>query len=255
MHKTEAIEGEVLEETIDNLPAERPAASQAVGGLFRTDDPVEVVERATRAANALMDVVRTKGLSSQIQGREYLNVEAWTTLGAMVGLSARTEWSKPLLSPDGKVYGFEAAVEVVNSQGVIVGRSEAQCTRGERTWANRDDYALRSMAQTRAMGKALRMPLGFIAVLAGYEATPMEEMPDPSEVRRPTTTTSEPDLPEKAKAALLKKLREALDGRAEPEWQEPAIIEAGNRQWGTHYKSLDDFTAKHLKFVLEAVPA
>jgi hypothetical protein len=33
------------------------------------------------------------------------------------------------------------------------------------------------MAQTRATSKALRVPLGFIVVLAGYEATPEEEMP------------------------------------------------------------------------------
>jgi hypothetical protein len=37
------------------------------------------------------------------------------------------------------------------------------------------------------MGKALRMPLGFIAVLAGYEATPAEEMP--------TSTTQGDDIP------------------------------------------------------------
>ena len=44
-------------------------------------------------------------------------------------------------------------------------------------WSGRDDYALRSMAQTRAVSKALRLPLGFIVALAGYEATPADEMP------------------------------------------------------------------------------
>jgi hypothetical protein len=33
------------------------------------------------------------------------------------------------------------------------------------------------MAQTRAMAKALRSVLGFIVVLAGYQATPADEMP------------------------------------------------------------------------------
>jgi hypothetical protein len=33
------------------------------------------------------------------------------------------------------------------------------------------------MAQTRAVSKALRGPLGFVVTLAGYEATPAEEMP------------------------------------------------------------------------------
>jgi hypothetical protein len=33
------------------------------------------------------------------------------------------------------------------------------------------------MAQTRATSKALRVPLGFIVTLAGYEATPEAEIP------------------------------------------------------------------------------
>jgi hypothetical protein len=33
------------------------------------------------------------------------------------------------------------------------------------------------MAQTRATSKALRQPLGFVMTLAGYAATPAEEMP------------------------------------------------------------------------------
>ena len=41
----------------------------------------------------------------------------------------------------------------------------------------RDDYALRSMAQTRATSKALRQPLGFVMSLAGFDPTPAEEMP------------------------------------------------------------------------------
>jgi hypothetical protein len=45
----------------------------------------------------------------------------------------------------------------------------------------RDDYALRSMAQTRALSKCLRAPLGFIIQLAGFAATPAEEIPDSPE--------------------------------------------------------------------------
>jgi methylglyoxal synthase len=48
--------------------------------------------------------------------------------------------------------------------------------RSEKTWARRDDYALQSMAQTRATSKALRLPLGFVMQIAGYDATPAEEI-------------------------------------------------------------------------------
>lgn len=141
------------------------------GGVFAVREPAEMIEQAARTADVLKDVVRARGLVSMIGGKEYLTVEAWSTLGVLVGCTARTEWTRPIEG------GFEAAVEVVNVNGLVIGRAEACCLRSERNWAKRDDYALRSMAQTRAMGKALRMPLGWIAVLAGYNATPAEEMP------------------------------------------------------------------------------
>ena len=243
--ETEVVEGEL----VVHEPAQEIAPR---GGLFNTNDPELVVEKATKTADVLMDVVRNKGLSTMIQGREYLNVEAWTTLGAMLGVTARTEWTKPLLDPDGVTYGYEAAVEVINANGQVIARSEAQCTRGERTWANRDDYALRSMAQTRAMGKALRMPLGFIAVLAGYEATPMEEMPAPQNVvARTGNTGNQAPRGNAISAAVLKK---KLATRTEPQWGEQAVVEAANRQWNAAYTSIDELTAEQRKMVYMAVP-
>ena len=47
--------------------------------------------------------------------------------------------------------------------------------RDEPNWRDKPDYALRSMSQTRATSKALRLPLGFVVALAGYEVTPAEE--------------------------------------------------------------------------------
>jgi hypothetical protein len=47
----------------------------------------------------------------------------------------------------------------------------------ERTWSQRDAYARRSMAITRATGKAFRLGFSWIMTLAGYEPTPWEEMP------------------------------------------------------------------------------
>ncbi len=142
-----------------------------VGGVLSVRDPEQMLEQAANLANRLKDVVTKAGLVSTISGKEYLTVDAWTTLGVLVGCTARTEWTRPIEG------GWEAAVEVVNAHGLVVGRAEASCLRAERNWKNRDDYAIRSMAQTRAMGKALRMPLGWIASLAGYQATPAEEMP------------------------------------------------------------------------------
>jgi hypothetical protein len=139
--------------------------------LFHTDDPVEVITRASRAAEALKGVIRQQGLVSNIQGREHVRVEGWTTLGSMLGVVPVVTWTRPTTD------GWEARVEARTLDGRVVGAAEAMCSKSERTWRSRDDYALRSMAQTRATSKALRGPLGFVVTLAGYEATPAEEMP------------------------------------------------------------------------------
>jgi hypothetical protein len=156
------IQGEAL--AIREEVAAPPAA------LF-AGEPDEIVTRAVKVADALKKVVESKGLIKKIQGRDFVEVAGWQTLGTMVGVTAFCEWSREL--PD----GWEARV-TVRRNGQDIGAAEAQCTRAEKTWKARDPYALRSMAQTRATSKALRSVLGFIVVLAGYADTPAEEMPD-----------------------------------------------------------------------------
>lgn len=138
--------------------------------LFRTEQPDEVVVRATETAKALAKVVKRQKLTTKISGRDHVRVEGWTLLGTMLGVFPVCVWTRKLDD------GWEARVEARTLNGQIVGAAEAQCLRSERTWASRDDYALRSMAQTRATSKALRQPLGFVMTLAGFDATPAEEM-------------------------------------------------------------------------------
>lgn len=150
--------------------------------LFRTDDPAEVLARAVETAKPLAQAVRDRGLAVEIQGREHVKVEGWTLLGAMLGVFPVCVWTRKLED------GWEARVEARTRDGATVGAAEAQCTRGENQWSfepvgrdgkklqPRDDFALRSMAQTRATAKALRQPLGFVMQLAGFNPTPAEEM-------------------------------------------------------------------------------
>jgi len=143
----------------------------APANLFRTDDPAEVVSRASAVADALKGVLVKQKLTSTISGREYVRVEGLQTVATMVGLTPVTTGTRRLDN------GFEATCEVRTLDGRVVGAATAMCTRDERTWAKRDDYALLSMAQTRATAKALRSVLAFVVSLAGYETTPAEEMP------------------------------------------------------------------------------
>jgi hypothetical protein len=146
--------------------------------LFGTPDPAAALVRITEYADALKDVLDKQKLTSMISGRRHVSVEGWTLLGSMLGVFPVCQWTRPVLNTEGNRVGWEARVEAVTRAGEIVGAAESMCTTRENQWKSRDDYALRSMAQTRATSKALRQPLGFIVVLAGYEGTPEEEMPE-----------------------------------------------------------------------------
>lgn len=164
---------------------------QAAVTLFRTDDPVEVLQRAGAAATALSDALKRQGMTTKIQGRDHVNVEGWQTVGSMLGVYPVKEWVRELPWPDeltealqkqkamGRVYGYEASYRAQRADGAVVGSGEGTCSRGEvKPWLDRSDNALRSMAQTRATSRALKSPLGFVVTMAGYTATPAEEMPD-----------------------------------------------------------------------------
>jgi len=173
----QAIDAEIVEESAGELAVREPHAPLT---LFGTEDPVLVIEKASRVASALMEPVEKQRLYAQISGSKYPKLEAWTLLGSMLGVFPIVIWTRKVSDPE----GWEARVEARTRSGELVGAAEAECLRSESKWRNRDDYALRSMAQTRASSKALRVPLGFVMVLAGFDATPAEERgaetPEPS---------------------------------------------------------------------------
>ena len=158
--------GEIVEAVVVQSQELAPA------GLFKTDDPVEVVERATRVADSLKDVIKQRELYTMIQGKPHVRVEGWQLVGAMLGVTAVCVET---VEVEG---GWKATVEARTADGRVIGSASALCTKNEKRgpWKSADDYARLSMAQTRATSKALKGPLGFVISLAGYQTTPAEEM-------------------------------------------------------------------------------
>lgn len=159
----------VTEEIIESTATElEPVATPAT--LFRTDDPTLVLKRAEEVANALAPVIRKAGLVSQISGKDYLTVEAWQTLGAQVGVT-------PVIVSTTRIeQGWEARCEARTLDGRVVGAADSMCLTSEERWEDSADFEVRSMAQTRAMSRALASVLRFIPTLAGFAGTPAEEM-------------------------------------------------------------------------------
>jgi hypothetical protein len=139
-------------------------------GLFGTDDPDAIIEKACHMARILKKIVDKQGLIVNIKGKDFPKVEAWQTLATMCLVNAVCEWTRPVEG------GWEARVCVYNRNGQIIAAAEAQCTTKELGKNKWEDYAIRSMSATRAASKAYRSNLGHIMVLAGYQATPAEEI-------------------------------------------------------------------------------
>lgn len=138
-------------------------------------DPEKVLEAASRAAKALQRVVESNKNAVLIGGKQYLTFECWQTIGEFYRYGVKVH-SAEGTEIDG-VKGFKARADVIDlGTGTIVGGAESFCMRDEERWASRPSFQLASMAQTRAGSKALRTRLAWVAVLAGYESTPAEEM-------------------------------------------------------------------------------
>lgn len=203
----------VVDDPADDEPGRELALTSAGGGaIIAAEKPAEVLAKATEIADVLKDMIERQGLAVNVGGkRKHVEVGGWQALGAMLGalggqaLHAETVWTRKIGEPVeyhvtepwkkwGKVDGkravieegtreydveghdWEARVEVRTPDGRVVGSAEAMCSRAESSWARRPDPAVRAMAETRAESRAYRRAVGWIVNIAGYSATPADEM-------------------------------------------------------------------------------
>lgn len=125
-------------------------------------------------ATNLKDLIVQNRLFTRIRGKNYVNVEGWQIAGAFTGVIPIVENVENL--SQGTLYKYRAEVSLQDQNGNKVGYGVAICTNKEKGKEMFDEYAVASMAQTRAVGKAFRMKLGWLLKIAGYETTPAEEM-------------------------------------------------------------------------------
>lgn len=106
--------------------------------------------------------------------KKFANCEAWQFAGTCLGLvSVCTELE--CLS-DANEIKYKAVVCIYNKNNQIVSKGFAICSNREKLKQYFEEYAIASMAQTRAIGKAYRLLIGWVMKAAGFEATPSEEM-------------------------------------------------------------------------------
>ncbi len=154
--------------------------------ISKTYDIAKPAEAVSMAV-VLKNVVVNQGLYTNIKGKNYAHVEGWMLAGMLTGISVIVEEPKDL-SKAGEIK-YSATAKLYQGDKVV-GIGYALCSSKESTKSKFDEYAILSMAQTRAIGKAYRNKIGFIMKLAGFQATPSEEMHKVGEtISDPTTTT------------------------------------------------------------------
>lgn len=151
--------------------------------------------KTMQLANELAKFIKERNLTSNIKGKDFVQVDGWQFAGSQLGIVPI------LISLENqsceKQYKYRAEVELRRlTDNALVGRGIAICTNKESTKRNFEEYAIASMAQTRAEGKAFRMLLSWLMKAAGYETTPAEEMED----------YERPDMPTEGEKDLLRKL-------------------------------------------------
>ena len=156
-------------ERADQTLSGHPGASLAVLG----DSPTAAMQKAEEVVRYMAAKCTDGRYISNIQGRLYPKVEWWTTVGMSLGLFPVEESSVRLDREDELIY---EAVAEVHWHGEVVTRASAICSSSEDNWHGSPEYAIKSMAMTRATGKAYRIGLSALAVMANLEPTPAEEM-------------------------------------------------------------------------------
>jgi hypothetical protein len=142
---------------------------------------VDAYRASTEAANICKEIV--VATSSNIQGKRYVAVEGWQALATAHGctLGARdVERVEGGVRAIGEVRRMSDGQLIATGEG-FVGEDEPTWYGGQsrgRTLPKRADYAIRAMAQTRAMSRAGRSAFAHVVVMmnAGLATTPAEEM-------------------------------------------------------------------------------
>ncbi|MFD2785236.1 hypothetical protein [Hymenobacter rubripertinctus] len=126
-------------------------------------------------ATDLAKFIKENKLTTNVQGKEFVNVEGWQYAGSRLGIVPVVEHVINVSNDQEIKYQAKVILFDLKS-GQTVGAGFAVCSSKEQGKKFYQEFAIMSMAQTRAIGKAYRNILAWIIRAAGYEPTPAEEM-------------------------------------------------------------------------------
>lgn len=178
-----------VEQNTEVAIVEQDQSSLPDYAILNPDIPMRAkIDVATDVADCLSNLVKSQGLVvTGLNGRnkdaEYVTVEGWEVLGTMLGIVPVTTIIDEMKNDKGRIIGYKARATLYQNPiiendnivgGTVIARAEATA---DKSGFQRDLFAIASMAQTRALGKAYRMGLSWIMKMAGFEGTFAEDMP------------------------------------------------------------------------------
>ena len=153
-------------------------------------DQRETLANAAALAEEVARIVRDNGLSMRFANnpREYVRVEGWLTISRVNNEQPHAKIESVTRDPESGNELIHARAWLTDSRDTVVSLADGYCSTEERSWRDKPFYARASMAQTRALAKAMRLRHAWVMVMAGYAPTPAEEMseelfehPEPAE--------------------------------------------------------------------------
>ncbi|MBD2769971.1 hypothetical protein IC235_18955 [Hymenobacter sp. BT664] len=136
--------------------------------ISRSDETLDL-------AKDLAKFIKENQLTTNVQGKEFVNVEGWQYAGSRLGIVPIIEHVINVSSDQEIKYQAKVTLFDIRHQ-LTVGAGFAVCSSKESGKKFYQEFAIMSMAQTRAISKAYRNCLAWIIRAAGYEPTPAEEM-------------------------------------------------------------------------------
>ncbi len=133
----------------------------------------EKIDDITKFSTSVKKFIYDSNMWMDIHGKGYVFVDGWSLMGGLLGVTPVVKEVENI--SDSETCRYRATVELMKDDKVV-GVGVAICTNKEKGKTAFDEYAVASMAQTRAVGKAYRLHLGWIMKMAGFETTPLEEM-------------------------------------------------------------------------------
>lgn len=254
-------------------------------------DSKELVRQSTDIAHLCREIVVASSL--EIEKRKYVRVEGWQAIATAHGCVAS---ARDVRRVEG---GMIATGEIRRMQdGQLIATAEGFVGEDEPTWyggkvekdewigpkgnrkktgkrivvdmPKRPEYAIRAMAQTRAISRACRGCFAHVVVLmnAGLSTTPAEEVPEggfndhydnPAAPKEEPQSSSAPEpapiiTDDQAKAGNIHKLRALLEKeRGEHSLTDYeasfCLVVKDDMKFGMAYKSLDEFTLDILRSI------